>query len=709
MLTTLFAESGALSLAIPGFKFRSGQLEMAEAVQAAIESEGVAVLEAGTGTGKTVAYLVPALLAGGKVILSTGTKNLQDQLFHRDIPAVRRALKAPVSVALLKGRSNYVCHHHLERAQSEARLSSRDDVKYLRIIVKGVGATASGDRAEFKGVPENASVWQHVTSTRENCLGQDCAYYKECYVMAARRDAQQADVVVVNHHLFFADIMLKDEGAAELLPACNTVILDEAHQLPETARMFFGKSVAAAQVMELARDSLLAGLAHAREAHDWATLARTLETAVRDARLVLPEFSMRVAHAQLKKRDELESALRVVLAKLLELRRALETQAERHEEIEAMMARCDELERGIEAWLGDWQAAKPAPAAAQVAGQAMELGAGGKRTGDGDGKPAAKKKGATPSRATPPRAPDDEQAALAANPPVRWVESFGATFHLHLTPMSIAPLFRAQVQNQARAWIFTSATLAVKNDFSHYLAELGLNEIENTVAKSWPSPFNFPEQALLYVPQEMPEANAPEFTAAVVERALPLIEAASRGGIGGTFMLFTTLRAMRSAHEILTDQLKRRGLDLPLLLQGEGSRTELLDRFRSLGNAVLVASQSFWEGVDVKGDALKLVVIDKLPFAPPDDPVLSARIDAMKAQGGNPFMEFQLPHAAIVLKQGAGRLIRDETDRGVLMIGDTRLVDKHYGKRIWQALPPMKRTRDAAEAADFLSQPVGSL
>ncbi len=696
MLTTLFAESGALAEAIPGFKFRSGQLEMAEAVQAAIESEGVAVLEAGTGTGKTVAYLVPALLAGGKVILSTGTKNLQDQLFHRDIPAVRRALKVPVTVALLKGRANYVCHHHLERAQSEARLSSREDVKYLRIIAKGVGATASGDRAEFKGVPENASVWQHVTSTRENCLGQDCAHYKECYVMAARRDAQQADVVVVNHHLFFADIMLKDEGAAELLPACNTVILDEAHQLPETARMFFGKSVAAAQLMELARDSLLAGLAHAREAHDWATLARTLETAVRDARLVLPEFSMRVAHAQLKKREELERALRVVLAKLLELRRALETQAERHEEIEAMMARCDELERGIEAWLGDWQSANSAQT------QAAEQCTGRRDARDGGSEPAATKKSASQPRATSSHPPDDEQAALAADPPVRWVESFGATFHLHLTPMSIAPLFRAQVQNQARAWIFTSATLAVKNDFSHYLAELGLDAIDTTVAKSWPSPFNFPEQALLYVPQDMPDANAPEFTAAVVERALPLIEAASRPGVGGTFMLFTTLRAMRSAHELLTDQLKRRGLELPILLQGEGSRTELLDRFRSLGNAVLVASQSFWEGVDVKGDALKLVVIDKLPFAPPDDPVLSARIDALKARGGNPFMEFQLPHAAIVLKQGAGRLIRDENDRGVLMIGDTRLVDKHYGKRIWQALPPMKRTRDAVEAAAFL-------
>ena len=635
---------------------------MAQAILAAIEREGVAVLEAGTGTGKTVAYLVPALLAGGKVIISTGTKNLQDQLFHRDIPAVRKALKAPVTVALLKGRANYVCHHYLEHAQSEARLPSREDAKYLRLITKNVKATASGDRAEFKGVPENAGVWQSVTSTRENCLGQDCKHYKECYVMAARRDAQQADVVVVNHHLFFADVMLKDEGMAELLPACNTVILDEAHQLPETARLFFGKTVAASQMMELARDSVIAGLAHAREAHDWATLTRTLETAVRDARLVLPEMGMRIAHAQLKKRDELEAALRVVLVKLLDLRRALESQAERHEEIEAVMTRCDEMESGILAWLGDWKAG------------------------------AEKRK---------KHKPDDEQTAQEDNPPIRWVESFGATFHLHLTPMSVAPLFRAQVESQARAWIFTSATLAVKNDFSHYLAELGLDGMENVAAQTWASPFDYAQQALLYVPQGMPEAMAPEFTAEVVERALPLIEAANRDSAGGVFMLFTTLKAMNRAYDLLADQLKRRGLDLPLLLQGDGSRTELLERFRKHGNAVLVASQSFWEGVDVKGDALKLVVIDKLPFAPPDDPVLSARIDAMKQQGKNPFMEYQLPHAAIVLKQGAGRLIRDETDRGVLMICDMRLTDKPYGRRIWQALPPMKRTRDEAEAVAF--------
>jgi len=687
-LPALLSATGPLAEAIPGFRYRPQQVEMAQAILEAIEREGAAVLEAGTGTGKTVAYLVPALLAGGKVIISTGTKNLQDQLFHRDIPAVRRALKAPVTVALLKGRANYVCHHHLERTRTEGRLSSKQDVKFLRTIVRDVAATPSGDRAEFPGVPENATIWQHVTSTRENCLGQECAHYKECHVMAARRDAQQADVVVVNHHLFFADVMLRDEGMAELLPACNTVILDEAHQLPETARMFFGKSLAAGQIMELARDALGAAISHAREAHDWAALTRALEYAVRDARLVLPENAMRIAAAQLKKKAELQDALRVMLAKLLDLQRALASQSERHEEIAAVVARCEELEIGIEGWLGDWDA----PPKVNV-----------------PAKPVPREAGETPN--------DDKairEAAAAAspasNPSVRWVEVFGTSFQLHLTPMSVAPMFRAQLATEKRAWIFTSATLAVKEDFSHYLAELGLDgphdeEGAPVVARSWPSPFDYERQALLYVPSGMPDALSPDFTEALLNKAIPLIEAANENGQGGTFLLFTTLRAMNRAYDLVIDQFKRRGLDLPVLLQGEGSRTELLDRFRRLGNAVLIASQSFWEGVDVKGDALKLVVIDKLPFAPPDDPVLSARIDAMKEAGRNPFMEFQLPHAAIVLKQGAGRLIRDETDRGVLMIGDTRLVDKPYGRRIWQALPPMKRTRDAEEARAFFLAP----
>jgi ATP-dependent DNA helicase DinG len=683
-LPALLSASGPLAESIPGFRERPQQVEMAQAILAAIERAGVAVLEAGTGTGKTVAYLVPALLAGGKVIVSTGTKNLQDQLFHRDIPAVRSALKAPVSVALLKGRANYVCHYHLEKTIEAGRLPSKEDARFLRLIASGHSATASGDRAEFAGVPESAAVWGYVTSTRENCLGQECQFHKDCYVLAARRDAMQADVVVVNHHLFFADIMLRDEGMAELLPACNTVILDEAHQLPETARLFFGQTIGSAQVMELARDALTEALGAAREAADWAGLTRTLENAVRDARLTLPENPMRMAWAQLMKREALEEALRVVLARLSDLARALEGQAERAEGVAAVWQRAEALLTQIEGWIDDRLVPDGAATPAAVAGPAARTGA-----------TKAANAGATEGEG--PKAP-----------PVRWVEVFGHNFQLHLTPMSIAPVFRAQVEGERRAWIFTSATLAVKSDFSLYLGELGLDAIEGTHSQGWPSPFDYGSQALLYVPQRMPEAQAPEFNTAVVEAALPLIEAANRHGAGGVFMLFTTIRGMKRAHELLAELMPRHGLELPLLLQGEGSRTELLDRFRRLGNAVLVASQSFWEGVDVKGDALKLVVIDKLPFAPPDDPVLSARIDAMKREGRNAFMEYQLPHAAITLKQGAGRLIRDETDRGVLMICDTRLVDKPYGRRLWQALPPMRRTRAAAEAAAFLAATTAS-
>jgi ATP-dependent DNA helicase DinG len=657
-LKSLLSDGGVLSGVIPGFRQRPQQLEMAEAILKAIQTESVVVLEAGTGTGKTVAYLVPALLAGGKVIVSTGTKNLQDQLFHRDIPAVRRALKAPVTVALLKGRANYVCHYHLDKAVTSGRLPSREDVRYLRLIASGHAATPSGDRAEFAGVPENAAIWNHVTSSRENCLGQECPNHKDCYVLAARRDALEADVVVVNHHLFFADIMLKDEGMAELLPTCNTVILDEAHQLPETARMFFGETVSSSQLMDLTRDALTEGLGAAREAADWAGLTRSLETAIRDARLTLPENPVRIAQAQLLKRDALDAALRLLLSYLLDLARALEASAERAEGIASVWQRAQDLAAQIEAWQGE---AKPG-------------------------------------------APDPDRPDEDASPPVRWVEVFGHTFQLHLTPMSIAPLFREQVAAQKRAWIFTSATLAVKNDFSLYLGELGLDRVDGTHAQSWPSPFDYQRQSLLYVPRGMPEPLSADFHARVVDEALPLIAAANQAGPGGTFLLFTTLKGMNRAHELLTELLPRHGLELPLLLQGEGSRTELLERFRRHGNAILVASQSFWEGVDVKGDALKLVVIDKLPFAPPDDPVLSARIDALKQQGRNAFMEYQVPHAAISLKQGAGRLIRDEQDHGVLMICDTRLVDKPYGRKLWQALPPMRRTREREEARAFLAE-----
>jgi len=629
-----FSAQSPLATEVASFRPRAQQREMALAVADAIRDNAILVVEAGTGTGKTFAYLVPALLAGGKVIISTGTKNLQDQLFQKDLPTVRDALKAPVSVALLKGRANYVCHYHLERTQSDGRFATREDVKHLGKIAKYAKVTQSGDRSGLADVPENSPVWMQVTSTRENCLGQECPQHKECFVLKARSDAMKADIVVVNHHLFFADVMLRDEGVAELLPACNTVIFDEAHQLPETASLFFGESISTTQLLDLARDTRLEAAASAKDFAALPTATDALDKAARDLRLVFKKEGRLPAIAT----DELKEwpgALKTLGEKLSHLNGMLEKQAERSEGLES----CWQRTQALLQQLNKWQA--------------------------GD-------------------EPDQ----------VRWLEVFHHSVQLNTTPLSIAEIFAKQISGHPRAWIFTSATLAVKQDFKHYQTEMGLLEARTAY---WDSPFNYQEQALLYVPQDMPEPNSPGYTEAVVQAALPLIEASR----GRAFLLFTSLRAMQRAHEIFTAEFDRKNLTYPLMLQGEGSRNELLTRFREHGNAVLLGSQSFWEGVDVRGEALSLVVIDKLPFAPPDDPVLAARIAQLNKQGRNAFMEYQLPRAVINLKQGAGRLIRDETDRGVLMICDPRLIGKHYGKRIWQSLPPFKRTREEAEAVRF--------
>lgn len=634
---------------------------MAQAVANAIEAADSIIVEAGTGTGKTYAYLVPAMLWGGKVIVSTGTKNLQDQLFLRDIPTVRKALNAPVSVALLKGRANYVCHYHVERASQNGRLSSRQDAAWLRQINLFLKTTKTGDKAELASVPENAPVWNLVTSTRDNCLGSDCAYYKDCFVMRARKEAQQADVVVVNHHLFFADVMLKDTGMAELLPAANTIIFDEAHQLPETATLFFGETISTNQILELARDSVAEGLSHARDAVDWVAIAAPLERAARDLRLVFRQDGSRLSIKQIDNDAALAKPFYEVLPKLeqalSDFTGALEAQAERAETIEQCHRRAVALCEKLEAWVD------PKPPKAP------------KKEGDDEGKEGES------------AAPVDER--------VRWVEVFANSVQLHLTPLSIAPIFSRQRAGQPRAWVFTSATLSVRGNFTHYAAQLGLDRDRSMTLDS---PFDYASQGLLYVPRDLPQPSDPRFTDAVLDATLPLIEAAG----GKTFLLCTTLRAVNRAAERLTDEFAQRGWDFPLLVQGQASRTELLDRFRTLGNAVLVGSQSFWEGVDVRGEALSLVVIDKLPFAPPDDPVLSARMEALEKKGLSPFAVHQLPHAVITLKQGAGRLIRSETDRGVLMICDPRLVEKNYGRQIWQSLPPFKRTREAETAAEFL-------
>jgi len=708
-LDDIFAADGLLARQIDGYRSRASQIEMARAVAAAMEASGRAVpepamfeaqkrparrpqgtgetqgdasadaaasdaaggldgsentliVEAGTGTGKTYAYLVPAMLWGGKVIVSTGTKHLQDQLFQRDIPTVRDALAVPVTVAMLKGRANYLCHYYLQRTADNGRLSSRQETSYLQDIVRFAKITRTGDKAELASVPETAAVWSMVTSTRENCLGQECPHYKECFVMQARREAQQADIVVVNHHLFFADIMLRDTGMAELLPTANTIVFDEAHQLPETATLFFGETLSTAQFLELARDSVAEGLGHAREVIDWVKLGAALERSARDVRLAFREDSVRLSIGQLPDDHPLFPALEALETELDALADALSSQAERAESIGACLRRARELQGILAGWT------------------------------------------------TPPTETERDAAAGAAgakaavsdpNEKVRWIEVFAHTVQLHETPLSVAPIFAKQRAGVPRAWIFTSATLSVRGDFTHYAAQMGLNARRSMTL---PSPFDYPAQGLLYVPRNLPQPSSPMFTDAVFEAALPAIEASG----GGVFMLCTTLRAVDKIATKLRDTIEARGWNYPLLVQGDASRTELLDRFRSYGNAILVGSQSFWEGVDVRGDALSLVVIDKLPFAPPDDPVLAARLDALTKKGLSPFAVHQLPQAVITLKQGAGRLIRAETDRGVLMICDTRLVDKPYGRRIWQSLPPFKRTREIDVVREFFEEHTAS-
>jgi ATP-dependent DNA helicase DinG len=440
-------------------------------------------------------------------------------------------------------------------------------------------------------------------------------------------------VVVINHHLFFADVALRDEGVSELLPACNTVVFDEAHQLPETARLFFGESVSTTQLVDLARDARAELRAAGGASAEAERLATRLDKAARDLRLVLGEGSSRIAWQQALRLPGFADALHIVQGSLRELHAVLEAHAERSEGL----ASCARRAGGILATVARLRETEPTEE-------------------------------------------------------VRWVEAFAHALRLHATPLSPAELFSRQMDDHPRAWIFTSATLAVGEEFGHFTRELGLAE---AATRRWASPFDFARQALLYLPKRLPgNPNDPAFTDAVIDAALPVIEASG----GRAFLLFTTLRALRRAHERL------KSIRFPLLVQGTGSRSELLARFRQLGNAVLLGAQSFWEGVDVRGEALSVVVIDKLPFAPPDDPVLAARIEALRARGGNPFMEFQLPQAILQLKQGAGRLIRDETDRGVLMLCDPRLYTRPYGRLVRASLPPMKPTRELAEVRAFFAR-----
>jgi len=628
----VLAAGGALSTALDAFVPRPVQQELAAAIAQAFDSRTVLLAEAGTGTGKTFAYLVPALLSGLKTIVSTGTRALQDQLYHRDLPRVRDALGIGLKTALLKGRANYLCRYRLAQAQGEPRFQDRAQVALFQRIVAWSGRTRMGDLAEIDALPEDSPLLPMVTSTADNCLGTECPFWSDCFVVQARQRAQAADLVVVNHHLLLADLALKQEGFGEILPGAQAFVVDEAHQLPELAAQFFGEGSGARMLVELARDAL-------RECRDvtgaLAVLqspALQLEQAVRALRAAMDLLPVRGTRERAFEDGAVGDAFDALTQALAQLAAALAPLREASPGLDACHARTIEAASRLARWH------------------------------------------------------DTEDASSD----VRWYELTARGFRLQRTPLDVSgPLRQHREQSQA-AWIFTSATLSVAGDFQHYSARLGLSSPRTLLV---PSPFDWARQALCYLPPGLPQPMSRDYTVALVDALRPVLEASG----GRAFVLFASHRALREAAQAL------RGAPWPLFVQGDAPRAQLLQRFRDSGDGVLLGTASFREGVDVPGEALTVVAIDKLPFAAPDDPVFEARLQAVRRAGGHPFRDEQLPQAVIALKQGVGRLIRTETDRGVLVLCDPRLTDKSYGRTFLGSLPPFPLTRDLDEVTAFLA------
>lgn len=637
----VFAENGILQQTFPGFYPRAAQTEMAAAIAAALvkpaagttAAENQLVVEAETGTGKTFAYLTPVLLSTSKAIISTGTKNLQEQLFHRDLPALRDALAPEKQVALLKGRSNYLCIHRLAQAVAHSGEYNSAVQQQLVNVKQWSNRTSSGDTGELNVLTEDAAVLPLVTSTVDNCLGRDCPSYDECYLVKARKKALDADIVVVNHHLFFADMALKDVGFGELIPAASAVIFDEAHQLPDIASNYFGEAVSTRQLHEMAQEAKLLYLTEVKDLRQLDAVADKLISALRDWRLAFPHDPQRGNWREWSQQAPIQQAAKQVTDALDLLLAVTKSALGRHQDLDQVYERATSFALKWEQLLST------------------------ERTGYSF-----------------------------------WFETTPRQVTLHQTPLSVADKFGGYVDNSEMSWIFTSATLAIGESFSHFTDQLGLYSARTLRLAS---PFDFASQALLCMPRFMPQPH--EY--GVDEQLFELVTEILEVNAGGTFVLFTSHRMLRKVAERLVNVTDR-----PVLTQGSTSKRELLANFVAAGNAVLLGTSSFWEGVDVRGDALKCVIIDKLPFASPDDPLLQARVEDCRLRGIDPFAHVQLPQAVIALKQGAGRLIRDRHDSGVLIVCDNRLVTKAYGKTFLASLPAMQRTRSLTTAKEFLAK-----
>jgi len=634
MISKTFSADGALGKAIPGFQPRQAQLDMAEAVANAIEKQSQLVVEAGTGTGKTFAYLVPALLSGKKTIISTGSKNLQEQLFHRDLPLMTDALGYYGQVALLKGRSNYLCLDRLSRQMVESHGVESDPTLLAQLVKvrQWSSSTQSGDLGDCEDIAEDSPVIPNITSTNDNCLGKDCPSYTDCFVLKARKKAMDADVVVVNHHLFLADLAIKETGFGELIPDADVFIFDEAHQIPDIASQYFGQSVSSRQIQELAKDIEIAYRTEAKDMRQLQKVGDRLVQSAMDLRIVLGDTGFRGNWREALKSES-------IARELVRLQDALQLAVD---VLKLALGRSQLLDTAFE-------------------------------------------------RATVIKSRIERVCDVSITGYSYWYDTTPRHFALHITPLSVADKFHEQIELKPGAWVFTSATLAVSDDFGHFTSRLGLKP---EAQFSLPSPFDYPKQARLCVPRYLPEPNSPGLADKLVRMLTPVIEQNQ----GRCFFLCTSHSMMKELGERF-----RETLSVPVLLQGETSKQKTLAEFMELGNALLVATGAFWEGIDVRGDALSCVIIDKLPFTAPDDPLLKARIEDCKLKGGDPFAQVQLPDAVITLKQGVGRLIRDKQDNGALIICDNRLVTRDYGGIFLASLPPIPRTRDLGVIKEFLA------